>query len=68
MAAEIIMYSTGCPKCNVLKTKLTSKGIEFKENNSTEDMLALGITFVPVLSVDGELLQFSEALAWVNKQ
>ena len=65
---EIILYSTGCPMCRVLKTKLTSKGIAFSENNSIEDMLALGIETVPVLSVDGDLMLFKEANDWVNEQ
>ena len=65
---EIILYSTGCPMCRVLKTKLNAKGIAFTENNSIDDMLALGIETVPVLSVDGELKLFKEANDWVNEQ
>lgn len=63
---DIILYSTGCPKCNVLKSKLAEKKIEFVENNSIEDMTELGITQVPVLSVCGALLDFKKAVTWVN--
>ena len=63
---SIILYSTGCPKCNVLKSKLKDKGIEFVENNSVEEMTRLGITQVPVLSVCGALLDFKNAVIWVN--
>ena len=63
---DIILYSTGCPTCNVLKSKLAEKKIEFVENNSIEDMTELGITQVPVLSVCGALLDFKKAVTWVN--
>ena len=33
---KIILYSTGCPSCNVLKKKLAAKGIQFEENNDQE--------------------------------
>lgn len=68
MNDKIILYSTGCPKCRVLKSKLTSKGVQFEENKSVEVMESMGIKEVPVLSVYGELLDFSRAIQWVNKQ
>lgn len=64
---SIILYSTGCPKCKVLKSKLEDKGIEFVENNSVEEMTELGITQVPVLSICGALLDFKKAVTWVNE-
>ena len=63
---SIILYSTGCPNCKVLKSKLEDKGIEFVENNSVGEMTELGITQVPVLSVCGKLLDFKNAVIWVN--
>ena len=65
---NIILYSTGCPKCNVLKKKLTEKNIEYTESNDIEVMASWGIDQVPVLSVDGELLQFAEANKWINER
>ena len=65
---DIILYSTGCPKCNILKKKLAEKNIPYIENNDVEEMASLGIDFVPVLYVNGEMLQFKEANDWVNQQ
>lgn len=65
---EIILYSTGCPKCSVIKKKLDAKGIEYTENSDVDTMVALGISQVPALSVDGELLSFVEANQWVNER
>lgn len=63
---KIILHSTGCPKCEVLKKKLKAKNIEYVENNNVEDMESLGIDQVPVLSVDGNLMGFAEANNWIN--
>lgn len=63
---DVILYSTGCPRCNVLKKKLNDKGIKFTENNSIEEMLSMGIMEAPMLSVDGTLFDFSNAVMWVN--
>lgn len=68
MNDKIILYSTHCPKCEVLKKKLAEKEITYTENNSVDEMLALGITEVPVLGIDGELKNFSAAVAWLNNQ
>lgn len=64
---KIILYSTGCPKCKVLKHKLEEKVIAYTENGSVDEMLSLGIVQVPVLSVNGELLDFQTANQWVNQ-
>ena len=65
---NVILYSNGCPRCRVLKQKLDTKSINYTEENSVEKMLTLGIEQVPVLSVDGEILAFSQANEWVNNQ
>ena len=62
----IVLYSTGCPRCSILKKKLAEKNIKYIENTSVDDMLALGITEVPVLSIDGKLIQFGEAVSMLN--
>jgi glutaredoxin len=65
---EIILYTNGCPKCNVLKKKLDEKGIEYQENSSVEDMVKLDIIRVPVLKIGKKMLDFSAANDWVNSQ
>ena len=63
----LTLYSTGCPKCKVLKMKLEQKGLEYTECNDTEKMQELGISTVPMLQVDdGELMSFTSAVAYVN--
>lgn len=64
----IILYTTGCPKCKILKSKLDAKGIEYIENNDVDEMISLGISQVPVLKVDDKLLAFVEANRWINER
>ena len=63
---ELILYTTHCPKCSVLEKKLAKKNLSYIENTSIEEMQGLGISTVPVLSVNGELLTFDKANQWIN--
>lgn len=65
---EIILYSTNCPKCKILEKKLTEKNIKFTKNNNVIEMTELGIDQVPVLSIDGKLLNFVESNKWINER
>lgn len=65
---NIILFSTGCPRCDVLKKKLDQKGVGYEENTNTEEMLCLGISEVPVLRVGDDFLTFAEAVKWVSEQ
>ncbi len=62
----IILYSTGCPKCKVLEAKLKAKKIDYVHNDNADEMMKKGIQSVPVLEVNGELLEFAKANQWVN--
>ena len=64
----IVLYSTGCPKCGILERKLNEKNISFTKCTDVDEMFALGIMSVPVLSVDGDMMDFSKAVQWVNEQ
>ena len=68
MEDKIILYSTGCPRCDVLKKKLDAKMVAYMENNSVEDMTRLGITMVPVLEVNGVKMDFKESVNWINQK
>lgn len=63
---KIILYSTGCPKCKILKQKLQEKNITYTEETNVDNMLALGLKEVPWLKIDEKMLNFAEALQWIN--
>ena len=62
------IYSTGCPRCKVLKTKMEQKGIEYNECQDVDKMRAMGIRSVPVLAVDDRLLTFEDAIKFINER
>ena len=63
---KVILYTTGCPKCNVLSTKLKSKGVNYDTVEDMDIMVEKGFMQAPMLEVDGEVKDFSEAIKWVN--
>ena len=65
---DIIIYSTGCPKCNVLKAKLSAKNIPFTENHDVDFMVAQGWTEVPMLQIGDKYYNFGEAIKWLQTQ
>lgn len=64
---NIILYTIGCPMCNILKEMLVQNKMSFEENNDRDYMISLGFTHLPVLEVDGERMESSEAIKWVEK-
>lgn len=65
---KIILYTTGCPRCHVLESKLNSKNISFEMFDDKDKMIDMGLTNVPVLEVDGNRMNFKEAVDWINKE
>ena len=63
-----ILYSTGCPKCKVLETKLNMKHIKFEICGDVDLMLTKEIQQLPCLEIDGKLMSFIDAVKWVDKQ
>ena len=64
----ITLDSTGCPRCTVLKKKLEEKGVTYATVTDIDEMMDLGIQSVPVLVADDKVMQFTEAIQWVNEQ
>lgn len=63
---NVILYSTGCPKCNVLKKKLDKANVDYSIISDKEVILKTGFTVVPVLQVDDKFLEFKEANEYLN--
>lgn len=62
----VVLYTTGCPRCKVLKQKLDNAGIPYETKSDVDEMLDLGIIFAPALEVNGEILDFGKAVSWLN--
>ena len=64
---QITLFSTRCPRCSVLEKKLKQKGIDYNEVNDVSIMEGKGFLSVPILEVDGKIMDFKEANDWINK-
>ena len=61
------LYSNNCPKCKVLKAKLTQKNIQFEEISDLTTVIEKGFMSVPILQADDKFLDFSEAVKYINE-
>jgi glutaredoxin len=67
-----ILYTTHCPKCRVLETKLGQNGIEYKVIDDTDVVIdvgrAHGIMSAPILFIDDQYYDFSAAIKYINER
>ena len=68
MAEKVILYEHGCPRCKVLKSKLDNKNIKYENISDIELMKQKGFTEAPKLEVNGVVMNFKEAVAWIGEQ
>ncbi len=64
---EVVFYSTHCPKCRVIESKLRAANIEFTEVDDVDEMIAKGFKSAPYLVVDGETMDFMAANKWIGE-
>lgn len=63
----MVLYTKDdCPRCEMLKTKLKAKNIDFVEVDDEGIIESLGIEFLPVLKVNDELLELGKANDFIN--
>lgn len=62
----VVLYSTGCPKCQVLKKKLNASGMQYSACEDRDRMIQNGISEVPVLQIDDTYLNFKESVDFIN--
>lgn len=64
---KTILYTIGCPKCNILKKKLISANISFTVCEDTKIMTEKGISQLPILEIDGKTYDFVQSVELINK-
>lgn len=62
-----ILYTTHCPKCSVLEKKLKQAGVNYEICEDIETMQNKNIDTAPALEINGQLLNFIEAVKWVGE-
>lgn len=66
-AFNITLYSTDCPKCQILKKKLAKCGAKYDLISDIEVMKEKGFKSAPMLEVNGEIMEYGAAVKWVNQ-
>lgn len=64
---NVILYSTNCPKCQVLEKKLNANNINYTIINDTDLMIKKGFMSAPMIEVDGDVMDFKSAVEWLKK-
>lgn len=63
---NITLYTTHCPMCKVLESKLKDKNISYTEETDVDIMKQKGFMSVPCLEIDGKIFNFRASVDWVN--
>lgn len=64
----MVLYSTHCPKCKILETKLKQADLQFAVVDDVDEMKKMGITSAPLLVVDGVAHDFNNAIKWLKER
>ena len=64
----ITVYGNHCPKCVILEKKLLAAGAQYQVCDDIEVLKAKGFDYVPVMEVDGQLMDFGTAVKWINER
>ena len=64
----VTLYTTHCPRCQVLEKKLQDKDIGYTVVDDEDTIIDRGFMTVPILDVDGETFDFGRAVKWIGEQ
>lgn len=62
----LTVYSTGCPKCKIIETKLNNNNIRYNVVSDIEVIKSKGYFSVPMVEYKGKVYNFSEANNLIN--
>lgn len=62
----MVLYTTGCPRCEMLEKLLNDKGVKYEVCTDKDVMAGNGFETVPMLEVDGKTMNYKDAVRWVQ--
>lgn len=65
--SKVILYTTHCPKCKVLETRLRQAHIEYEIIEDENVMLNKGFMEAPKLEVDEKVMGFADAMDYLKE-
>ena len=60
------LYTNHCRKCEILTAKLKEKNVEYEVFDDEQWLRDNGYDLMPILEVDGEKLNYGDAVKYVN--
>ena len=67
MENKIIMYTLPkCGYCEALKSALKMRDIHFEINQDVDEIASLGFQSVPQLKVGNKIMNYKQAIEWIN--
>lgn len=68
---NVILYTTSCPKCILLKKLLVINKIKFSIESDLDTIMKIAyennISTAPFLKIDNKILNFDEAMSFINE-
>lgn len=62
----ITLFSTGCPKCKILKQKLDDANLNYMMGD-VQEVIDKGFTSAPILKTDDDsYLEYMDAVKWLR--
>ena len=65
--ADIILYSTNCIRCRLVKQMLDIHNVSYTEINDQQAFEDKELESFPVLEVDGKIMEYSTILTWLKQ-
>ena len=62
----IKLFTTHCPKCVILEKKMKSKNIDFETIDDQNKLIELGLKSFPAIEVDGNIMNYYDAVKYIN--
>ena len=63
---EVTLYTIGCQNCIQLEKMLNEHNIKFSTVTDKQAMINKGFEEVPMLDVDGNIMNYYDARKWVT--
>ena len=63
----ITLYSTGCPKCQILEKRLKKNNIDFVISNDVDVLIEKGFQSAPVMAVGKLFYDYNSAMNLLKK-
>lgn len=65
---NVILYSTGCTRCGLVKKMLDTHNVSYKEIKDKQIMIEKDFENAPVLEVDGKIIEeYNMILLWLKE-